>query len=99
MIDFINNSARPKIPVGGAQSAASAPQAKPSQVASSVPAFPEAEVSVLGAKATVAELAKSPPIDLEAVGKIKEAISRGAYPVDLDKIAEKLMESFIESHG
>jgi negative regulator of flagellin synthesis FlgM len=59
----------------------------------------DTEVSVIGAKVTVAELAKTPPIDLEAVGKIKEAISRGAYPVDLDKVAEKLMESFLESHG
>ncbi|MEY3004532.1 MAG: flagellar biosynthesis anti-sigma factor FlgM [Pseudomonadota bacterium] len=99
MIDFINNSVRPKIPVGGSQGGTSAAQAKPPQAAAPIPASPEAEVSVLGAKATVAELAKSPPIDLEAVGKIKEAISRGAYPVDLDKIAEKLMESFIESHG
>lgn len=99
MIDFINNSVRPKIPAGGPQSGASASQAKPSQAAAPTPAQPESEVSVLGSKATAAELAKSPPIDLEAVGKIKEAISRGAYPVDLDKISEKLMESFIESQG
>jgi negative regulator of flagellin synthesis FlgM len=99
MIDFINNSARPKIPAGGPQGGASASQAKPQQAAAPTAAQPEAEVSVLGAKATVTELAKSPPIDLEAVGKIKEAISRGAYPVDLDKISEKLMESFIESQG
>lgn len=99
MIDFINNLVRPKIPDGGSQGGTSAAQAKPPQASSSVPTSPEAEVSVIGAKAAVAELAKSPPIDLEAVGKIKEAISRGAYPVDLDKIAEKLMESFLESKG
>lgn len=99
MIDFINNSARPNIPAGGAQSGVPASQAKPPQAAAPIPAQPEAAVGRLGAKAAVAELAKSPPIDLEAVGKIKEAISRGAYPVDLDKIAEKLMESFLESHG
>jgi flagellar biosynthesis anti-sigma factor FlgM len=56
-------------------------------------------VTTIAVKATVAELAKSPPIDLEAVGRIKEEIARGAYPVDLDKIAEKLMESFIETRG
>lgn len=99
MIDFINNSVRPNISAGGSQSGASATQAKPPQAAAPMPVQHQTEVSVLGAKATVAELAKSPPIDLEAVGKIKEAISRGAYPVDLDKIAEKLMESFIEIHG
>lgn len=98
MIDFINNSVPPKVPVGGSQSGTSASQAKPAQAAPA-PTMADAEVSVIGAKATVAELAKTPPIDLEAVGKIKEAISRGAYPVDLDKVAEKLIESFLESHG
>jgi negative regulator of flagellin synthesis FlgM len=99
MIDFINNSVRPKVPLGGAQVGNSAPQSKPAQAAAPRPARPEAEMSVLGSKSTVAELAKSPPIDLEAVGRIKDAISRGAYPVDLDKVAEKLMESFIGSRG
>jgi len=98
MIDFINNSVPPKIPVGVSQSGTSVSQEKPGQ-ADGPPATADAEVSVIGAKATVAELAKTPPIDLEAVGKIKDAISRGVYPVDLDKVAEKLMESFIESHG
>ena len=98
MIDFINNSVPPKFPVGGSQSGTSASQAKSAQAAPA-PNMADTEVSVIGAKVTVAELAKTPPIDLEAVGKIKEAISRGAYPVDLDKVAEKLMESFLESHG
>jgi negative regulator of flagellin synthesis FlgM len=98
MIDFINNSVPPKVPVGGSQSGTSASQAKSAQAAPA-PNMADTEVSVIGAKVTVAELAKTPPIDLEAVGKIKEAISRGAYPVDLDKVAEKLMESFLESHG
>lgn len=98
MIDFINNSVPPKVPVGGSQSGTSASQVKSAQAAPA-PNMADTEVSVIGAKVTVAELAKTPPIDLEAVGKIKEAISRGAYPVDLDKVAEKLMESFLESHG
>ena len=98
MIDFINNSVPPKVPVGGSQSGTSASQAKSAQAAPA-PNMADTEASVIGAKVTVAELAKTPPIDLEAVGKIKEAISRGAYPVDLDKVAEKLMESFPESHG
>ena len=98
MIDFINNSARPKSPVGGSQSGASAPQVA-SHTATPALMSPQAETSVIEAKATVSEIAKSPPIDIEAVGRIKEAISRGAYPVDLDKIAEKLMESLSETHG
>jgi negative regulator of flagellin synthesis FlgM len=99
MIDFNNNPVRPKIPAGGAQSGPVVLKPKMTQAATPAPIVAEAAVGTLGSKATVAELAKSPPIDLEAVGKIKEAISRGAYPVDLDKIAEKLMESFIETRG
>ncbi|MBO6775103.1 MAG: flagellar biosynthesis anti-sigma factor FlgM [Marinibacterium sp.] len=98
MIDFINNSVPPKVPARVSQSGTPVSQEKPTQ-AGPAPTTANAEVSVIGAKATVEELAKSPPIDLEAVGKIKDAISRGAYPVDLDKVAEKLMESFLESHG
>jgi negative regulator of flagellin synthesis FlgM len=99
MIDFINNSARPKIPVGVSQGGTPAAQAKPSQAATSIPTYHEIDLNVIEAKATFEELAKNPSIDLEAVGRIKEAISRGAYPVDLDKITEKLMESFVESHS
>jgi negative regulator of flagellin synthesis FlgM len=99
MIDFINNSARPKTPVGGSQGGTPTAQAKPSQAATSIPTYHEADLNVIEAKATFEELAKNPSIDLEAVGRIKEAISRGAYPVDLDKIAEKLMDSFVESHS
>lgn len=98
MVDFINNSVLPKVPVGGSQGGTSAPQAKLAQAAPAL-TMADTKVSVIGAKSTVAELAKTPSIDLEAVGKIKDAISRGAYPVDLDKVAEKLMESFLESHG
>ena len=98
MIDFINNSARPKIPSSGPHSSAPQTDAHARELAP-IPPAPQTEVSDIGAKATVAELAKSPPIDLEAVGRIKEEIARGAYPVDLDKIAEKLMESFIETRG
>lgn len=98
MIDFISNSARPKIPLDKSHSSA-LPTDALVQASAPIPASPQTEVTTIAVKATVAELAKSPPIDLEAVGRIKEEIARGAYPVDLDKIAEKLMESFIETRG
>ena len=34
-----------------------------------------------------------PPVDMEAVQQIKEAIRNNEYPVDYDKVAEKLMEN------
>ncbi|MBC2834800.1 flagellar biosynthesis anti-sigma factor FlgM [Gemmobacter straminiformis] len=42
------------------------------------------------------ELKGGPPIDLEIVAKIKEAISEGKYPIDLEKITESLFQDFID---
>ena len=45
-------------------------------------------------KLAVAGMANSPPIDVEAVAKIKDAIANGKYPVDLDKISDMLMDAY-----
>jgi negative regulator of flagellin synthesis FlgM len=49
-----------------------------------------------GATALPAELSGGPPIDLEIVSKIKDAIAEGKYPVDLDKITESLFQDFVK---
>jgi negative regulator of flagellin synthesis FlgM len=41
-------------------------------------------------------MAGKPPLDIEAVGRIKEAIANGTYPIDLDRISNKLLENYIE---
>ncbi|MEZ7812710.1 MAG: flagellar biosynthesis anti-sigma factor FlgM [Paracoccaceae bacterium] len=56
-----------------------------------------ADLSALASKVAVAGMAKEPPIDIEAVTRIKTAISEGNYPVDLDQIADHLVESFLGS--
>ena len=38
----------------------------------------------------------SPPFDVEAVKRIKDAISQGNYPVDLDRITDSLFEGYRE---
>lgn len=60
-------------------------------------AAPAGDTVALSANATALpeELKGGPPIDLEIVAKIKEAISEGKYPVDLDKITESLFQDFI----
>lgn len=53
-------------------------------------------VDSLASKEVVSEMKRQPPIDLEAVNRIKAAIKRGEYPVNLDAVAEELMNSYIE---
>ena len=47
-------------------------------------------------KIMASNLAKSVPIDADKVYKIKEAISAGNYPLDLDKVSDALMQAYRE---
>tara|TARA_A100001011_G_scaffold352101_1_gene392689 strand:+ start:1539 stop:1841 length:303 start_codon:yes stop_codon:yes gene_type:complete len=42
------------------------------------------------------ELAKTPHVDSAAVNRIKQAISQGDYPVDVDRITDALMDAYLE---
>ena len=42
----------------------------------------------------VAQLAKQPPIDSEAVARIKNAIADGKYPIDIDAVSNALMDAY-----
>ena len=44
----------------------------------------------------VAEMAKAPPIDKKTVQRIKEAISRGDYPINLERVSDALMDAYRE---
>ena len=50
----------------------------------------------LDPKSVVADLAQSPPLDIESVERIKSAIKRGEYPVNLDAVADELIRSYVE---
>ncbi len=45
-------------------------------------------------QSVVAEMAKAPPIDKKAVQRIKEAISRGDYPINLEKVSDALLDAY-----
>lgn len=97
MIDYIKNTVRQNLTQGLSQgSPVGSHKAAPPDLGLAAPAAPSADVSELSTKAAISDLAKTPPIDLEAVGKIKEAIARGEYPINLDLVADKLMESYLE---
>lgn len=40
-----------------------------------------------------------PPMDLESVKRIKDAIAEGKYPIDLEKITESLFRDYLELMG
>ena len=44
-------------------------------------------------------MAESPSINMEAVEKIKQKIKDGEYPIDFDKLADKLLESYWTSES
>ena len=46
--------------------------------------------------ATLAESTKKPPIDVDSVSKIKEAIANGEYPINLDAVADMLLDAYKE---
>ena len=39
-------------------------------------------------------MAENPSVNMEAVDRIKEKIKNGEYPIDFDKLADKLLESY-----
>ena len=43
-------------------------------------------------KALEEKVSKQSPVNDDKVGKIKAAIERGEYPINYDKVAEKLLE-------
>ena len=53
-------------------------------------------VDIKDTKKLVREMAQSAPIDVDKVAKIKEAISTGKYPLDLDKLSDALMQAYRE---
>lgn len=97
MIDYIKNAVRQNVTQGMSRGTPTGPnKAAVPELGQTATAAPSADVSVLSTKTAISDLAKKPPIDLEAVGKIKEAIARGQYPINLDLVSDKLMESYLE---
>ena len=53
-------------------------------------------VDIKETKKLVSKMAQSVPVDIDKVAKIKEAISSGKYPLDLDKLSDALMQAYRE---
>ncbi len=46
---------------------------------------------------SVSDLSNEPPVDMALVSEIKTRVEEGRYPIDLDLITDKLVESFKEA--
>ncbi len=60
----------------------------------SAPFADTVKVSSAASSKAYQQLAEAPPIDNEAVRRIKDAIAQGKYPVDVDLISEALMDAY-----
>ena len=54
------------------------------------------KVSQFISKEKVKKMASEPPIDKIAVSRIKTAIANGSYPLDLNKLADALLDAHKE---
>lgn len=102
MVDAISNSAgrtrtqRSNLePSGVSGTSGMAPQARASETAAPRGAVDSLSISV-AARALPDELKAGPPVDLESVTRIREAIAENRYPIDLEAITESLFQSFLE---
>lgn len=87
-------SSRPRVQDLAAPSDRAGPKARISSVARSAQASADrVEPASLGLAAAVSSMKEAgPTFDTEAVARIKQAIAEGRYPIDADKIVQKLIE-------
>lgn len=55
-----------------------------------------ANVSKFISKDAVKKMASEPPVDKVSVSRIKNAIASNNYPIDMEKIADALMDAYKE---
>ena len=90
MVESVNNSVRAVL-----QQSSSSTTPSSSDRPSATQATSDG-IDNLTSKQMAAELSKEATVELEAVIRIKAAIKRGEYPINLDVVAEELMNSYIE---
>lgn len=93
MVDAIKTAVnRLELAKGRVSEGRSASAGAPAVAAS--PSTDDVRVSDAASTKAQMQLAQTPPVDNEAVSRIKEAINRGEYPIDFDLISEALMDAY-----
>ena len=102
MVDTVRNSPNAGSATVQDQRKSRVAQAETSQTSApeKVAATPSASVSVdLSVSEKVKSLSSEPPVNIEVVNEIRQKVSEGRYPIDLNAITNKLFESIKEGEG
>ena len=71
-------------------------QATKASAAAAANASDSVKLKSADVSSSVNQMASSAPIDEANVNRIKDAIKRGEYPIEIDRISEALMDAYRE---
>ena len=99
MVDFIKHNLRQMSAPAPQSTSHATNRAGATPIAAATDVTKSVDDGQLSLKGSVSKLSQTPPIDMEAVSRIKQAIANGEYPVNLGLVSERLMESYFEMKG
>ena len=102
MVDTVRNSPNAGTSTVHDQRKSRAPQADQSHSSSTADKATASAQSVsvdLSVSEKVKSLSSEPPVNIEVVTEIRQKVSEGRYPIDLNAITNKLFESIKEGEG
>ena len=93
MVDSIKNFSGQRVEVSKGNIESKSPN-KVAEVSTNVSGDKVDAVLTNKSKEALKVMAENPSVDMEAVEKLKEKIRNGEYPIDFDKLADRLLESY-----
>ena len=93
MVDSIKNFSGQRVEVSKGKMENKSPE-KVESVISNTPGSKVDAVLTNKSKEALKIMAENPSVNMEAVEAIKEKIRNGEYPIDFDKLADRLLESY-----
>jgi negative regulator of flagellin synthesis FlgM len=99
MVDSIKHNMRQMLVPGAQDAKAASPRGGQASADVNSVSAGSVDASSLSIKNSISTLGETPPIDTEVVSRIKQQIEAGKYPINLDLVSERLMESYLEMKG
>jgi negative regulator of flagellin synthesis FlgM len=96
MVDIVKNTVSRMEPRKAAVPDRVSQEATKVSSAAAANASDSVELKSADVPASIKQMASSAPIDEVNVNRIKEAIKRGDYPIDIDRVSDALMEAYRE---